>query len=424
MLKKIEAKNAAWIIAGKVSQMLISLVVSILSARYLGPDNYGLLHYGTAWVTFFCAFSNLGINSVIVKEFFDYPNEQGKTLGSALVLRFISGFLSTIVVVGCVCLINHNEKLTIAVVVLQSLSLIFHMFELINYWFQSRYQSKVTSIAMFIAYCAASGYKILLLVAGKDVRWFAFATSVEYIMMAIVLLISYKKNNGPSLSFSLDRAKSILKSSYHYILSSTMVAIYTQTDKVMLKEMLDEAQVGYYSIAAGVCGMWTFVLIAIIDSIYPTILKLNSDNQSAFERKNKQLYAIVFYLSCFVSVGFLILGDFAIKILYGADYAPAVDVLKIITWYTAFSYLGVARNAWIVSKGKQKYLKYMYLGAAILNVPLNALLIPMWGASGAAFASLITQIFTSIILPLCFKEMRPNAKLMLDAILLKGVFKN
>lgn len=88
------------------------------------------------------------------------------------------------------------------------------------------------------------------------------------------------------------------------------------------------------------------------------------------------------------------------------------------------NYLGVARNAWIVSKGKQKYLKYMYLGAAILNVPLNALLIPMWGASGAAFASLITQIFTSIILPLFFKEMRPNAKLMLDAILLKGVFKN
>ena len=77
-----------------------------------------------------------------------------------------------------------------------------------------------------------------------------------------------------------------------------------------------------------------------------------------------------------------------------------------------------------MSEGKQRYLKYMYLGAAILNVPLNALLIPMWGASGAAFASLITQIFTSIILPLFFKEMRPNAKLMLDAILLKGVFKN
>jgi Na+-driven multidrug efflux pump len=97
--------------------------------------------------------------------------------------------------------------------------------------------------------------------------------------------------------------------------------------------------------------------------------------------------------------------------------------LKIITWYTAFSYLGVARNAWIVSEGRQRYLKYMYLGAAIINVALNCLFIPIMGAAGAAVASLITQVFTSIILPLFFKEMRPNARLILEAILLKDVFK-
>ena len=71
---------------------------------------------------------------------------------------------------------------------------------------------------------------------------------------------------------------------------------------------------------------------------------------------------------------------------------------------------------------KQKYIKYMYLPAAILNVLLNFVFIPLWGASGAAFASLITQIATSVILPLCIKATRPNAKLMLEAIILKDVF--
>jgi Na+-driven multidrug efflux pump len=88
----------------------------------------------------------------------------------------------------------------------------------------------------------------------------------------------------------------------------------------------------------------------------------------------------------------------------------------------AFSFLGVARNAWIVSEGKQRYLKYMYLSAAIINVLLNAVFIPYMGAAGAALASLITQVFTSIILPSFFKGMRPNAKLMIEAILLKDVF--
>ncbi len=46
----------------------------------------------------------------------------------------------------------------------------------------------------------------------------------------------------------------------------------------------------------------------------------------------------------------------------------SVMPLRIITWYTAFSYLGVARNAWIVCENKQKYLKWVYGAAAVSNV--------------------------------------------------------
>ena len=77
-----------------------------------------------------------------------------------------------------------------------------------------------------------------------------------------------------------------------------MVAIYTQTDKLMLKQMLDETSVGYYSLASSVNTMWVFVLSAIIDSIYPTIMILyKSGEQKAFERKNIQMYSIVIYVS-------------------------------------------------------------------------------------------------------------------------------
>ena len=64
----------------------------------------------------------------------------------------------------------------------------------------------------------------------------------------------------------------------------------------------------------------------------------------------------------------------------------------------------------------------MYICAAVINICLNLCLIPIMGATGAALASLITEIYTSIILPLIFKGMRTNAKLILQAILLKDVF--
>ena len=57
-----------------------------------------------------------------------------------------------------------------------------------------------------------------------------------------------------------------------------------------------------------------------------------------------------------------------------------------------------------------------------MNIGLNLLFIPLWGASGAAFASLLTQILSSIVFPALLPAMRPNTKLMLSAVMLRDVF--
>lgn len=423
-LKNKEIKNAGWLIGGRIVQMILSFFVGILSARYLGPGNYGLINYATAYITFFSSLSNLGLNSVIIKEFSDNPNQQGIAIGTTIIFRGVASFLSAIMIVGIVSIIDKGETITIIVVALCSISLFFHVFDTINYWFQSKYLSKVTSLVTLLAYVIVSVYKIVLLINNKSVYWFAFASSVDYIAVGILLLLAYRKYEGPKLGFSLAKGRDLISRSYHYILSGMMVAIYGQTDKLMLKQMLDETTVGYYSTAVTLCSVWTFVLTAIIDSVYPTIIHLSEIDEEGFNRKNRQLYAIVFYCSMFVSLLYVIFGGFAIRILYGDAYSGAIEPLRVVTWYTAFTYLGVARNAWIVCKNRQKYLKFMYLGAAILNVILNFIFIPIMGATGAAFASLLTQISTSIVLPLFWKDMRPNSILMLEAILLRKIKKS
>lgn len=418
---KKEIKNASWIVGGKVFQMLLSFIVGLLTARYLGPSNYGTINYGLALVSFFSSICTLGINNVIIKDFSDYPYDQGKAIGSALLMRALSSLLSAIAIICVSLVLDRTSHETTIVVALCSVALLFQYFDTINQWFQSRYQSKYSTIASTIAYILFCGYRIIILALKKDIRWFAFSTSIEYIVNSICLIIAYKRNGGPALKASRDVCTRILKQSYHYILSGMMVAIYSQTDKIMLKQMLSESDVGFYSIASGLCDKWVFVLSAIIQSIYPTIIILHKTDRNQFEKKNRQLYGIVFYVSVVVSILFCMFGNIGIKILYGEAYLPAVMPLRIITWYTAFSYLGVARNAWIVCEGHQKYLKYMYFSAAIINVFLNIIFIPVLGATGAAFASLITQVFTSIIIPLFIKDMRPNAFLMLQAITLKDV---
>ena len=419
LLKNKELKNAGWIIACKVIQMLLSFVVSVLTARFLGPSNYGLIGYGTAFVAFFSSIANLGINSMIVQDCVNEPNDGGCVLGTALVLRVASSIFSALTIIGIVGIVDYNEPTTVIVVALCALALPFQIFDAFNYWFQAKYQSKVSSIAELIAYFFMSVYKIIILILEKDVKWFALATSLDYICIAVILFISYKKYNGPKLRFSKEKAKSLLKRGAPYILSGMMVAIYGQTDKLMLKQMLGESSVGYYSVATAISSMWVFILSAVIDSVKPTIFHLNEKDEEEFNKKNRLLYAIIFYLSLFVSLLFMIFGKLAIRVFYGEEYMPSVSVLKVVTWYTAFSYLGVARDSWIICKGKQKYLIFLYMIAAITNVIMNLFFIPLWGGSGAAWASLITQIFTSLILPFFIKALRPNAKLMLEAIFLR-----
>ncbi len=414
-------KNAGWIIGGKVTNKLLAFVVGIFAARYLGPSNYGLINYAAAYATFFASLCTLGINSVIVKNFVDHPQQEGETIGTTLVLRALSSLLSALTIVGIVSIVDRGERLTVVVVALYSVGLVFQVFDTLNYWFQARLQSKYSALAELISYAAMSVYKIVLLVRGKSVEWFAVASALEYTVLAVLLLAAYFKNGGTKFSCSIAKAKELLKSSGSFIIAGLMISVYACTDKLMLKQMLGPDAVGHYALAVSVSTAWAFVLSAVIDSIYPEIVQSFQTDRLRYERKNRQLYAIVFYVSVLVSALICVIARPFVAIIYGETYLPAVAPLRIVVWYTAFSYLGVARNAWIVCENRQKYLKYLYVSAAVLNVLLNLVLIPRSGASGAAAASLITQIATTVVLPALIRPLRPNCKLMLDAVLLRGV---
>lgn len=421
ILKNAVVKNAGWLIIGRILQMLISLVVGLLTARYLGPSNYGLINYANAYTAFFMAFCTLGINSVLVEEIINYPEQEGTIIGSTLFMRAVSSFSSACMIICIVGIVEKDEPTTIAVTSLCSIGLLFNIFDTFNYWFQSKLQSKVTSIVLLIGYAITSAYKVVLLILQKSVLWFAFSTALDYICVGVLLLVAYRKYNGQSLSFSKAVSRRILKKSVPFILPSLMVSIYGYADKFMLKQMLSEESTGYYASAVAICGMWTFVLTAIIDSMYPLIMETYKSDRELYNKRNRQLYAMVFYISVGVSLFLSVFAEKVVVLLYGKAYLPAVSPLRVVTWYTAFSYLGVARNAWIVCENKQKYLKYIYVLSALSNIVLNCFFIPAFGATGAAFASLITQVLAALIVPLFFKGIRYNSVLMLEGICFRKV---
>lgn len=110
---------------------------------------------------------------------------------------------------------------------------------------------------------------------------------------------------------------------------------------------------------------------------------------------------------------------FIVNILFGNDYIAATSSLRVFAFVPLFAYLGTARNIYVVSLNKQKYLKYVFLFGALINIALDFLLINWMGIVGAAIATLLAQIFTAIIIPLFIGPLRKNSLYIFSGIFMK-----
>ncbi len=199
------------------------------------------------------------------------------------------------------------------------------------------------------------------------------------------------------------------------------MAIYAQMDKIMLGQMLDTYTVGLYSVGIYICSLWNFIPESVIASLRPEIMKAKKSNEDLYQKKLKQMYALIIWISIFYALFVCLFSKYIILILYGKDFLGAKAPLMIAVWYCGFSLMGSARDVWIICEGHQKYSKWFALIGAITNLVLNLLLIPKIGMIGAAIATLITQIMTGFGVTLLFKNTRENNKYLIEAFLLRGI---
>ncbi len=409
-------KNASWIIVCRIIQSVLALFIGMVTARYLGPSNFGLLNYASSVVAFVVPLAQLGLRNVLVEEIVSHPEREGKTLGTSLVMGVISSICCIIGCLSFVSIANAGEQDTFLVCVLYSISLVFQMTELIQYWYQAKLLSKYTSVVSLVAYVIVSVYKVFLLITGKSIYWFALSYAFDYFLISAALIVIYRKLGNQKLSFSFSLGKQLLSRSRYYIVSSMMVTVFAQTDKIMIKLMIGNAENGYYSTAMTCAGMTTFVFVAIIDSLRPVIFESKKVSHQKFETNMSLLYSIIIYMGLAQSVVLTIFAAPIVNILYGEEYLSAIPLLQIVTWYTAFSHMGSVRNIWMLAEEKQKYLWIINFSGAVLNVIGNLLLIPIVGATGAAIASVATQFFTNFLLCYLIKPIRPTFKLICRAL--------
>ena len=214
----------------------------------------------------------------------------------------------------------------------------------------------------------------------------------------------------------MDRAKSLLKDSWPIALSSIAIIIYMRVDQIMLGQMADEKSVGVFSAALRLSEAWYFVPMIITASAFPAILALKLTDGGGYQSRLQVLYDLLSFLSVTVAVITTIFSDYIISIFYGPGFEGAGEILAIQIWAGIFVSLGIARGKWLVSENLQ-HLGFWYIGLAmIFNVGCNYYLIPIMGAKGAAYSTIIAQSITAFFAPLLFLETRPSVYMMIKSL--------
>lgn len=414
------AQNSLWILVERIVSIGITTIITVLSARYLGTENFGILNYGLTLTSLFAGIMKLGLDSIMVNELINNKNQQGALLGTSIALRLASSILSILSIGVLLLILNRSQPLVILVSLIQSIILIFQAAHIFDFWFQSNLASKYVSIAKIVATTITSSYSAYLLFTGKSLVWFAVSTVLTGLIVAAVLLFYYKKQGGQSLVFSKKTAKYLLSKSHHFIIANIISLVYVQIDKLMIGNMIGKHELGLYSAALMLCTAWAFLPDSIITSLRPSIMHAkNNSNEQLYLKRLKQLYFIIFWLSTGVAMLITLAAPIIIPILFGDDFKNAVQVTQIAVWYAPLSTLGTARSVWTVSEKKYKYPKYYLFHGLVLNISLNLILIPQWGIIGAAISTVLTELLTCFISPLFYRETRIHPRIVLSALIHK-----
>lgn len=389
-------RNMFWLVGEKVITNVVSLVVGVLVARYLGPANLGILSYASSIASFFIIFSQLGLNPIVTRNLVKDPDRQAETLGTAF-WAMISASVVNILVISLALFWIEDTIESKVIMFMLVFSTIFQGFFVIDYFYQSRVESKHAVQVRLIQFIVSTIIKVLLLVFQAHVYWFALTFVLNDLMNAAGLALSYQRRNGNMLRWRVNFAylKEMVRDAFPLLLAGFLVAVYTRIGQVMLKNMMGAEAVGIFSVGVKLGELVYIIPGILIPTLFPAVVKAKALGEEIYMRRIQMLSDIMFSIAFVLAVGATLFGPWLVTLLYGKEFEEAGIVFVIFIWSSVFTYLGYASSQWMTVENLQIAKLVRSALGALVNVGLNFLLIPRFGGMGAAIAILGAQMFAS-----------------------------
>lgn len=414
--------NSLWLLSERVITILFTFTVGIFLARYLGPNDFGVYNYLISIITLLSPLTALGLNAVVVRDLVDAQREDhddtNVILGTSCVLRFFGGLFACASLLFVDIYFNISQNNTLWLVLLASAN-IFSCFQVVDFWLQSKVNSKYSAILRLSIFITSSLVKLISIIFFScGLKTILIIQTFEVLASGVLYVPLYKYLKGKifNWSYNKNKAKTLMSKSWWLILSGVAEVLYLKIDQIMFGMINGYSTVATYAVAARLSEAWYFFPTIITASFFPLLILAKKESEEKYKHTLLDLSRKLFFCALIISIFITIIAHTAINILYGEAYAESATILIIHIWASLFVFMRAVLSKWLVIENMLPFSLVTHISGAIVNIILNLILIPKMGGIGSAIATVISYSISSYFSLFIFKRTRVMGWIMTKAI--------
>ena len=384
-------KNTFWLFLSEISGRLLKMGLVVYAARVLGASGWGLFSYAISVASLLTMFADIGISDLVIREITQKKEGHQTFISTALLLKIIVLIMSILLVIFISPFISHIPQAN-SLFFLVALILFFDsMRELglsINRASEKMERDMVvkvvTNASIFI-------FGVLLLkikLSPESIALaYAIGSAIGFLSIAIIIRKDLKKLLA---KVDLRIFKIIIKTTWPFVLITLIGVIMGNIDIYMLGIWKNAGEIGLYS---SVQRIQQFIMIlpsTIAMAVFPLMSRLVNVNKKQFRVILEKTLSVIMLAGIPISLGGILLAEQLILKVFGQGYVDAIPIFRVLMLMLLISFPLVLLSNAIFAHNKQRSLAQAYSLGILANILFNLLLIPKFGAVGAAVATLVS----------------------------------
>ncbi len=412
------------LVGAKVSTWGLAFVMTVIMPRYLGAEGYGRLYTAISLTGIMAILVEFGLNSLVAREVSRRKTDAAQYLINASIIKVLLWIVGSVVLGVGVRIAGYPIETQIATAVLAFSVLVSSISSLIVAVLQADDRMRWIAASTMLEKIAYVGLGVAVLLAGHGVVAVAVVTLVSIIAACALNLWWLRKIAGETPLRNGDESvdvKSLFMQALPFFSVLFFGAVYFQLDVVFLSLMESDAVVGFYGAAYRLFQTTYILPEAFLFSFFPLFARLSPRAGDALGVAAQKSLDLLMLVGVPLTVGMAVLSDELISTLYGREgFAASIPILQTLSIAVALMYANGVFVQLLIATDRQKRLALTAGVAAAFNVVTNLVLIPLFGALGAALATVATEVLV-IVLNFSFLPSKLRAQFRFATIVRVGL---